>query len=615
MPITKHWKYEEEIVTSSLKGLCHANPDLKLIESERVVFNSVSPKDKVFILSGGGSGHEPLHGGFVGTGGIDIVAAGYVFASPSSKQIYTGLKTHQSSKGTLVVVKNYTGDILHFGLAAEKAKAEGYPVELVIVQDDVAIGKTKNGMVGRRGLSGTAFVHKVAGAKSAKDNNKASLKEVYQFVSKVNENLVTIGASLDHVTIPGKQEDEDDPKDSDDENKFEYLKEDEAELGLGIHNELGAVQLSPIPSVEKLVPQLLEYLLKKDDPERNYVDFAPDDEVALMVNNLGSTSYLELYAIQNTVTQQLNKLYGIKPVRTYTGTYTTSLDGPGFSITLLNITKAGGKEVLDCLDYPTTMPGWNSPFTTLDWTKSEKSTYIVEAPELDYSDAKSQVLFTPEIFKAGLYKGCKAALAKRDKITFYDTVAGDGDCGDILANGCHAVIKLLDEDKLELKDGIVALSQLTDVIETAMGGTSGGLYSIYVSSIAKALREKEKESKDGSPIAITSSTIAPVLEQALKSFYNYTRARIGDRTLVDTLAPFVTTLVSTKGDLKQASKAAHEGAEATRKFKAKFGRATYVDESELAQFDDEGGLPDPGAIGLAALIDGFVEGYFDVVKK
>lgn len=598
----KHWNYTEDLVHSHLRGLCHSNPNLRLIDSERVVYNEFSKDDKVMLLSGGGSGHEPTHAGFVGDGGLDIGVAGFVFASPSTKQIISGLKSKKTQKGYLVIVKNYTGDILHFGLASERAKAEGLNVELLIVQDDVSVGKTKNGMVGRRGLAGTVLVHKITGGKAAKDNNAASLKEVHELGQAVVDNLVTIGASLNHVTIPGIRHNSED----DDEEHVEKIKDDEIEIGMGIHNEPGIKKVSPIPTIDQLCSELLEYLLSTEDKERNYVDFDKDDQVVLLINNLGGTSALELYAIQNTVVQLLNSNYNIKPIRVYTGTFTSSLDGAGFSITLLNATKAGGDEVLSCLDYKTDLPGWNCNITSKMWEQSSKiDSYIVPAPELNENDSSSKVSFNKAQFKEILTSGLKKLLTKEPKITLYDTVAGDGDCGETLANGAHAILKAMDKDEIDLSDGVKSLTQITDIVETAMGGTSGGLYSIFISGLAKSLKERET-SKGG--YEVTKQDMSESLYDAMQALFKYTRARTGDRTLVDALEPFVNTFKETS-DLNKASIAAHDGAESTRKLEAKFGRASYVSEDEFKQFDSEGGLPDPGAIGLAALINGFELAY------
>ena len=462
MPSEKHWNYTTDIVRTSINGVCLANPFLKYIESERVVYNSNSSNEKVTILSGGGSGHEPLHLGFVGDGLLDVAVCGNVFASPSVKQIVSGINSKPSKKGTIIVVKNYTGDILHFGLASERVKASGLNVELLIVQDDVSVGKTKNGMVGRRGLAGTSLVHKIVGAKSILDNHSASFDEVYNLGQKVIDNLVTIGASLDRVTIPlskANNNENDNDSDSDDDEKIDELSKDEVEIGMGIHNEHGIKRVSPIPTVEDLPESLLKYLLDPNDKERHYVNFDSNDDVVLLINNLGATSNLELYAIQSIVVEKLNSIYKIKPVRIYTGSFTTSLDGPGFSITLLNVTKAGGDEVLRCLDTPTTATAWNSAIKTKDW-ESLGNHIIKEVPEVN--NIKSNIKIDSSLVEKILVKGCDDVLKVEPKVTLYDTVAGDGDCGETLAAGANGILKALKDKSLELTDAVKFFDELGD---------------------------------------------------------------------------------------------------------------------------------------------------------
>ena len=569
-----------------------------------MVYNGNSSSEKVTVISGGGSGHEPLHLGFVGDGLLDVAVCGNVFASPSVKQIVSGINAKPSKKGTIIVVKNYTGDILHFGLASERAKAAGLNVELLIVQDDVSVGKTKNGMVGRRGLAGTSLVHKIVGAKSVLDDHAASFEDVLNLGHKVIENLVTIGASLDRVTIPLSHATEHNDEDSsDEEEKIDELSKDEVEIGMGIHNEHGIKRVSPIPTVEDLAESLLAYLLDPNDEDRHYVDFDSKDDVVLLINNLGATSNLELYAIQSIVVEKLDSIYKIKPVRIYTGSFTTSLDGPGFSITLLNATKAGSKEVLRCLDAPTTATAWNSSIATKDW-ESVGDHIIKEVPEVH--NIKSNVKINGPLVEKILIKGCEDVLKVEHKITLYDTVAGDGDCGETLAAGANEILNALKDKTLELSDGVKFFDELGDLVETAMGGTSGGLYSIFISSMGSYLKKIDDKTDGG--IDVDKAQFAKTVKAGLEGLQKYTRARVGHRTLMDTLIPFVDTFAQT-GDLDKAADAAHEGAESTRKLAAKFGRASYVGEEEFRKFDSEGGLPDPGAIGLDALIHGFVSAY------
>lgn len=592
MPYLKNWDFSnQDLVTLYLKSLCSLNGSLSLNEKSKVIYNGNSSPNKVVVVSGGGSGHEPTHAGFVGQGMLDVAVAGNIFASPSAKQILGGIKSIGSENGYLLIVKNYTGDILHFGLAAERAKALGLKVELVIVADDVAVGKTKNGLVGRRGLAGTVLVHKIAGALSS---TCGVLSQVAATAQKVVDNLVTIAASLEHCSVPGRVEEE-----------LDILKQNEIEIGMGIHNEPGVKKYSSIPKIDDLVTELLGYLLSEEDEERDYVSFGAEDEVVLLINNLGGTSSLELNAIATLVIQKLASLYTISPVRIYIGEFTSSLNGQGFSITLLNATKAGGKDILDLLDAPTDAVGWVSNVST--YTGNSKSK-IEDTNNVDEEliNVKSTVTLNPGTFESVLRGGLEKLLTKEQQITRYDTVAGDGDCGETLAAGAHALLNALDQADIDLFNIVNALNKIATLVEENMGGTSGGIYSIFISALSQSYLNANQVK---GAFEVNLDNLAESLKFALTSLFKYTRARSGDRTLVDVLEPFVDELNSTR-DLLLAKTAAVKGAEKTRKLKAKFGRASYVSEEEFKEFESEGGLPDPGAVGLAALIEGFVDSFY-----
>lgn len=591
MPFLKNWDFSnQDLVTLYLKSVCSTNNSLRLNERSKVVYNGNSCPGKVVVVSGGGSGHEPTHAGFVGDGLLDVAVAGNIFASPSAKQILSGIKSIESENGYLLVVKNYTGDILHFGLAAERAKALGLKVEMVIVADDVAVGRTKNGLVGRRGLAGTVLVHKVAGALAAR---KSDLTQVAATAQRVVDNLVTIAASLEHCTVPGRDEDDQ-----------ELLKPNETEIGMGIHNEPGIKKYSSIPKIESLVAELLEYLLSPADKERNYVSFEANEDIVLLINNLGGTSNLELNAIATLVLQKLSSAYSISPVRIYIGEFTSSLNGQGFSITLLNASKAGGQNLLELLDAPTNASGWASNVTSSHIKGSESTTNGEDNDEGDVN-VKSTVKLNPKKFESVLRGGLKELLAKELQITRYDTVAGDGDCGETLAAGSYALLKALDQHELDLSDFVNSLNNIATLVEDHMGGTSGGIYSIFISALSQEYLNLNQ--REGA-LEVNLDNLAISLKSALASLFKYTRARSGDRTLVDVLQPFVEELNATH-DLHSANQAALNGAENTRKLKAKFGRASYVSEEEFKEFESEGGLPDPGAVGLAALISGFIDSF------
>lgn len=341
---TKHFVSDvDKLVVDGLESLTLTNPGVSYYATDKFVAKIGHDGSKnVTVLSGGGAGHEPAHAGFVGDNMLSVAVSGWIFASPSVKQISNAISTVASSKGVLVIIKNYTGDIFHFSLAAEKARARGTPAHVVVVGDDVAVGRAKSGKVGRRGIAGTVLVHKVAGA-VASDPSK-TLDDVAAAAQEVADNMVTVGVALNHVHIPGRAIE-----------KENILAEDEVEVGLGIHNEAGCQKISPIPELGSLISSLLKQLLDPNDSDRAYVDFSDAETVTLMVNNLGGLSPLELSAITTEVLKQLDAHTGISyPVRVAQGTYMTSLDGPGFSITLLKAKKA----FLPYLDMPTSAFGW-----------------------------------------------------------------------------------------------------------------------------------------------------------------------------------------------------------------------------------------------------------------
>lgn len=605
MSLTKHWGYSKDLVLENLKGLASANPKISLLPSEKIVVYNESLQgnknsERIMVISGGGAGHEPLHSGFVGSNLLDAAVNGSIFASPSAKQIFAAIKSVSSrdngSKGTLIIIKNYTGDILQFGLALERAKAQGYKVEMVIVGDDASVGRSKGGNVGRRGLAATALVHKIVGSASTQIDDIGKLKNLG---TSVADNSVTIGATLEHCSVPGRET-----------TSFEPLDINAAEIGLGIHNEPSVKKVTPIPNIDLLIAELLSYLLNEKDKERYFVPFdTVKDEIVVLVNNIGGTSTLEMYAITNSIIETLYRLYRIKPVRVIVGEFVTSLNAPGFSITLFNLTGAAHKsniptsELRKYIDMPTDAPAWKINFSE---NCLGQDIYIDSPLDGIESLVKSKIRFSmeqQERFIKSLVNGLEKLLEKEPTITMYDTIAGDGDCGETLATGATAILNSIKSKKITFEDPIYSISQIAAIVEDKMGGTSGGVYSIFLISFIKNLRNYE-----------SLETVEPFANSLYNGLYlglyNYTRARVGGRTLIDTLEPFVNTFKDTL-DISKAAQAAINGSEATRKLEAKFGRASYVDEKEFKKFEKEGGLPDPGAIGLATLIAGIAGINYD----
>jgi dihydroxyacetone kinase-like protein len=318
----------DDVVKEALEGMAAAHPDLiKVIPEFRIVARANSPSPKVAVISGGGSGHEPMHGGLVGFGMLDAAAAGEIFTSPTMEQAYEAAKATHGGKGVLFLVKNYTGDIMNFQMAADMLTGEGINVEQVVVNDDVAV-KDSLYTAGRRGVGGTVIIEKLIGAHAQAG---ASLAEVKELAERVNANVRSMGIALTSCTVPaaGKP-------------TFD-LPDDEIELGIGIHGEPGRERVKA-----KTAAEVVEYMASAvvDD-----IPFKAGDEVLAFVNGMGGTPLIELYVIYNDLQKFLGKK-GIKIERNLIGNYITSLDMQGCSITLLKL----DSQMKALWDYPVHTP-------------------------------------------------------------------------------------------------------------------------------------------------------------------------------------------------------------------------------------------------------------------
>lgn len=568
-----------DALESSLKGFASANPSLTLVPEEKVLFRKTDKKN-VALVSGGGCGHEPTHAGFVGKGMLSAAVCGDIFASPSTKQILNGIRlVSENASGVLLIVKNYTGDVLHFGLSAERARALGIDCRVAVVGDDVAVGREKGGMVGRRALAGTVLVHKIVGAFAEEHSEKYGVEGCEKVANIITDNLVTIGSSLDHCKVPGR--------------KFESeLNEKQMELGMGIHNEPGVKVLEPIPSTEELISKhMLPKLLDASDKDRHFVEFGKDDKVLLLINNLGGVSNLIISSIASKTADLLKKDYNITPAKVITGTLMTSFNQDGFSITLLNASKASQQlkkefSEVDCvfklINAPTTAPGW--PLSSQE--EAPKYNKDLLKDEIKVKDAGS---YDFDTFSKWMKSGAEQLIKAEPHITSLDNKVGDGDCGYTLVAGAKGITENL--DKLSKESLSEATAQISDFIESSMGGTSGGLYSILISGFSQGLIEACKDAKE----PVTPEITAKAFDIALETLYKYTRARVGSSTMIDALEPFVKEFSSSK-DFNKAVKAADDGAKSTATFEAKFGRASYVGDSSQ--------IEDPGAIGLVEFLKG-----------
>lgn len=303
----------EYVVEEMLEGMIYAYPQyVKKLDNANVIVRKDSKLDKVALVSGGGSGHEPSHGGFVGYGMLDGAVAGAVFTSPTPDQVYEAIKSVANDAGVLLVVKNYTGDVMNFDMAKEMAEMEGIKVDSVIVDDDVAV-ENSTWTIGRRGIAGTIFVHKLAGAKA---ETGATLEEVKAVAEKVINNVRSMGMALTPCTVPaaGKP-------------NF-ILAENEMEIGMGIHGEPGTHR-EELKTADEIVTHLMDKILAD-------MNLSNGDEVAVLVNGLGGTPLMEQFIINRKVNKILEEK-NINIYKTILGEYMTSIEMAGFSISLLKL--------------------------------------------------------------------------------------------------------------------------------------------------------------------------------------------------------------------------------------------------------------------------------------
>ncbi|KAM1340828.1 hypothetical protein ACFX2H_039162 [Malus domestica] len=564
-----------DVVTEFIEGLVETYPGLQYLDGfpqVKVVLRAdVSGRtyDKVAIISGGGSGHEPAHAGFVGDGMLTAAICGDVFASPQVDSILAGIRAVTGPSGCLLIVKNYTGDRLNFGVAAEQAKSEGYKVETVIVGDDCALPPPR-GIAGRRGLAGTILVHKIAGAAAAAG---LSLADVAAEARRASELVGTMGVALSVCTLPGQV-------------TPDRLGPGKMELGLGIHGEPGAA-VADLQPVDVIVSHVLKQILS---PETNYVPITRGCRVVLMVNGLGATPGMELMIASGKAVPKLQLEHGLAVDRVYTGSFMTSLDMAGFSISVMK----ADQTILQRLDAATKAPYWpvgvdgNHPPAKipvpLPPSRSMNSDEPLGRPE--------QLNEQGQILEVAIEAAANAIKKLKDNLNEWDGKVGDGDCGSTMYRGATTVLE--DMKNYPLNDATETVNEIGSSIRRVMGGTSGILYVIF----CKAAYARLKSSTQS---VVTSKNWAEALEASIAAVSKYGGASAGYRTMLDALIPASTVLQERlkAGDdpvtaFLLSSEAALDGAESTKNMEAQAGRSSYISGDILAS------VPDPGAMAAAS---------------
>lgn len=566
----------EDFVLEMCNGIVQAHPELVLNKKFKIITRKHKNPNKVSLISGGGSGHEPAHAGFVGKGMLDAAVCGDVFASPSQIQVYQAIKETAGDKGTLLIIKNYSGDMMNFKNAAYLALEDGIEVEYVRVDDDIAV-KDSLYTVGRRGVAGTMFVHKIAGAAAERGMNLADIKTVAE---KTIANVKSIGFAMTSCTVPAKGTP-----------TFE-LGKDEMEYGVGIHGEPGIQREKLVSSkelAERMIDALLEELLVKKG-----------DAVALLVNGFGATPIQELYILNNNVTAILDKK-GILVKRVFVGNYMTSIDMAGASLSILKLDAELEELLSEESDTPALkIVGATEPiiYTPIEKKAKENSgiSYRVETDVAYATLSKGKITFSNMVYIIDRMSQCII----ENEVLFceLDSYAGDGDFGMSVAKGfkqLKAEWKELVQEHCTIGEFLNACSM---IIMEHCGGASGPIWGSAFRAAGKNVGNKTE---------ITAPEFAQMLQAAVKGIQatgerSFGRgAIVGDKTLMDALIPCTDmwiTCAQSEMQMKEifvrAAKAAVEGAKKTEKIVARMGRASTVGDRSL-------GYPDAGAYGLGVI--------------
>jgi dihydroxyacetone kinase len=551
-----------DVVSEMIDGLVALYPGLARLTDYNVIVRSdidAVRDQQVGLVSGGGSGHEPAQAGYVGAGMLSAAVAGEVFTSPSADSVYAAIRAVAGKPGVLLIVKNYTGDRLNFGLAAEMARAEGIEVEMLVVADDVATASMQE-IAGRRGIAGTVLVHKIAGAAAAAGY---SLNHVLRAASDAASMVATMGLSLAPGIVPavGKP-------------NF-TIGEDEIELGLGIHGEPGVKRI-PMDRADALVDLLANSICAVQKPQRG-------DRAVLLVNNLGATTFMELAIVARRALETLDER-GIVIERSYAGTFMSSLETAGVSLSLMGVDDAR----LALLDADTQAPAW--PHAVVPRTGSPRRLIATPRPE---SAPRSSPPSVPQTIagqrlQRAIQAACLALKSGEGKLTRLDQAVGDGDLGISLLRGAEAVDAVIPGCNLD--DAVTTLQAASSAVRHSMGGSSGPLYGALLLRTANALHEQA---------ANTPQAWAHAIAEGCRAISELGGAKAGDRTMLDALIPFEHEFARSLEDnrpwqaaLGLAASAAEAGAQATARMMPRRGRSSYLGKRTL-------GYADPGAEAVA----------------
>ncbi|MGH0587950.1 dihydroxyacetone kinase subunit DhaK [Bacillus mycoides] len=566
----------ETLVMEMCNGMVMAHPELEFLKKYKVIKKKEMNENKVTLISGGGSGHEPAHAGLVGKGMLDAAVCGDVFASPSQIQVYQAIKETASKKGTLLIIKNYSGDIMNFKNGAHLATEDGIEVDYVKVDDDIAVEDSLY-TVGRRGVAGVILVHKIAGAAAEAGMDLGAVKAVAE---KAAANVRTIGLALTSCTVPASG------------SPTFTLAEDEMEYGVGIHGEPG-IKREKTLSADELANRMTNDLIKD-------LGVKDGEEIALLVNGFGGTPLQELYLFNNAVTREL-AARNIKINRVFVGNYMTSIDMAGMSLTVMKL----DDELKTLLSEECNTPAFkvDGPVESVEYVnvledvEEKEVSFEIETAE-EHAVIKDNVITLNNM----IYLVDKMSdIIIKNEVPFceLDTHAGDGDFGMSVAKGFKQLKRewhsIVDQENVTIGSFLDGCSM---IIMEHCGGASGPIWGGAFRAASKAAGEKRE---------LTAKEFAEILQAALQGIQSIGErsfgrgAVVGDKTLVDALAPCVDSWIDSASngtDVKTAfekgAEAAVKGAEYTKEIVARMGRAGTVGERSL-------GYPDAGAHALGVI--------------
>ncbi|XP_055608981.1 triokinase/FMN cyclase-like [Uranotaenia lowii] len=569
-------------VSISLAGYVQSHPGLRLIENRNCIIrraSDLSVNGKVKLLSGGGSGHEPAHIGYVGHGMLDGAICGDVFCSPSAAAIVDCLRAvaPDPDEPVLFIVNNYTGDRLNFGLALEMARTVyGYrQLRMLLNDDDCSISDDLvRKSVGKRGLAGKILLIKMLGSMAELGGR---LDEIYEFGDKLlrNNHLRTFGFTFESV-----------------DGKLRNI-----ELGKGLHGEPGVYTMAECDDFKPIVLFTLEKLKKK---------VKPNSKVIVLVNNLGGTSEFLVGVFLKTLLDSMKSMYDVQ--RIYTGTFFSSLDQTGLSVTLLN--QEYSEHILSYLDYRVEVASKNFGNSNFGLPNSEVITSYDDSNDSKFLNYHLKFQSVHVIRKV-IERVCKVLLDSRDLLNTADKECGDGDTGTTLANGAEAILSKLNAKQLKLLHPASLLQDISQILHRSIGGTSGAMYSLFFQAASKAFVEADAEPE------VTIHHWLNALSYGNAAIQNYALTDVGDRTMLDPLKQAeiqlklaVDKLLQVKECVKVFAETCKTVALETINMIPKSGRAAYTVAAEK-NVSRTFLYPDPGAEAVAI----WAKALFDVFEE